>query len=56
MKVFGLAQGKDPRGQQWSLEDFGEYFRNERGNIGNSKKFQEVIRAFDEFPACGGSR
>ncbi len=54
MKVFGLAQGKDPRGQQWSLEDFGEYFRNERGNIGNSKKFQEVIRAFDEFSGLRG--
>lgn len=49
MKVFGSAQGTDPRTQQWNLEDFREYFKKERGNLGNSKKFQEVIRAFDRF-------
>ncbi len=54
MKLFGSAQGKDPRGAQWNLEDFREYFQNERGNVGNSKKFQEVIRAFDQFAGLRG--
>ena len=54
MKLFGSAQGKDPRAAQWNLEDFQEYFKNERGNLGNSKKFQEVIRAFDQFAGLRG--
>jgi len=54
MKLFGSEQGKDPRAQQWNLEDFQEYFKNERGNLGNSKKFQEVIRAFDQFAGLRG--
>ncbi len=54
MKVFGSAQGTDPRTQQWNLEDFREYFKKERGNLGNSKKFQEVIRAFDRFAGLQG--
>ena len=29
MKLFGSAQGKDPRAAQWNLEDFQEYFKNE---------------------------
>ncbi len=47
-------RGADPRTQQWNLEDFKEYFKNERGNLGNSKKFQEVIRAFDQFAGLRG--
>ena len=47
-------RGADPRTQQWNLEDFKEYFKNERGNLGNSKKFQGVIRAFDQVAGLRG--